>query len=154
MSTSRALNVTGNIALELLRVTAASADVFPPLKSVAGGVLHVAEIIEKFHSNKEEWKEFADYVQNSSASIIDCLSRADPSQTDLKVKLATLHSTMVKTITLIEAKRDRPTYKRLYEARKDPDRIASMRRTLEEAIGLFASRRSRHKSMYGEPWTR
>ena len=46
MSTRRVLNETGNVALELLRSTAASADVFPPLKSVAGGVLHIAEIIE------------------------------------------------------------------------------------------------------------
>ena len=46
MSSRRALNVTGKAALELLRMTAASADVFPPLRSVAEGVLHITDIVE------------------------------------------------------------------------------------------------------------
>ena len=47
---------------------------------------------------------------------------------------------MDKAITLIEAKRDRTGYRRLYEVRKDPERIVSMRRELEEAIALFMVR--------------
>jgi hypothetical protein len=45
MSTRRVLNLTGDVVLQLLRFTSASADVFPPLKSAAAGALHIAEIV-------------------------------------------------------------------------------------------------------------
>lgn len=51
---------------------------------------------------------------------------------------------MKETVVLIETKRDRPAYKRLYEARKDPERIAAMRKKLEEVAGLFMVRRDAH----------
>lgn len=35
----------GSGALVLLRLTHASADVFPPLKSAAGGALHIIELV-------------------------------------------------------------------------------------------------------------
>lgn len=34
------------IVVELLRLTAESADVFPPLKSAVGGALHVFELVQ------------------------------------------------------------------------------------------------------------
>jgi hypothetical protein len=45
MSAHQTLSATGDIVLQLLRLTAASADVFPPLKSASGGALHIAEIV-------------------------------------------------------------------------------------------------------------
>ena len=45
---------------------------------------------KKFNSNKEEWNGFKDYIQNATASVIECIARVDPSQTDLKVKLTML----------------------------------------------------------------
>jgi hypothetical protein len=45
MSTRRALSATGDIALGLLRLASASADVFPPLKNAAEGALYIAEIV-------------------------------------------------------------------------------------------------------------
>ena len=45
MNIDRVLKEAGEIALALLRLTSASADVFPPLKSAAGGALHIVEIV-------------------------------------------------------------------------------------------------------------
>jgi hypothetical protein len=45
MNVDRVLKEAGEIALALLRLTSASADIFPPLKSGGGGALHIAEIV-------------------------------------------------------------------------------------------------------------
>lgn len=44
MSARRVLSVTGDLAVQILRLTVASSDVFPPLKSAAAGALHIAEL--------------------------------------------------------------------------------------------------------------
>jgi len=44
MSARRVLSATGDVALQLLRAVDASADEFPPLKSVASGALYIAEL--------------------------------------------------------------------------------------------------------------
>ncbi|KAF8594480.1 TPR-like protein [Ceratobasidium sp. AG-I] len=137
MTTRRVLSVTGDIALQLLRLTAASADVLPPLKSAAGGALHIAEIVKKFRSNKAEWQEFQDYVKNATASVIYSLAQTDPSRTDLRDKLDTLQRTMEDILASAEAKQDRPQYVRFLKFVQDPDMIADMRRKLEDVIGLF-----------------
>jgi hypothetical protein len=43
--TSQVLSVTGDVALQLLRLTSACFDVFPPLQSAAADALHIAEIV-------------------------------------------------------------------------------------------------------------
>ncbi|KAF8598006.1 TPR-like protein [Ceratobasidium sp. AG-I] len=137
MATRRVLGVTGDVALQLLRLTAASADVLPPLKSAAGGALYIAEIIKKFRSNKAEWQEFHDYVQNATASVVHSLAQTDSSQTDIKDKLDALQGTMQKILASVEAKQDRPRYKRFYKFIQDPDMIADMRKSLDDTVGLF-----------------
>jgi hypothetical protein len=42
---ARVVKETGEAVLALLKLTRATADVFPPLKSAAGGALHIAEIV-------------------------------------------------------------------------------------------------------------
>ena len=46
MKTKLVLAETGEVALALLRVTAASSDWFPPMKGAAGGALHIAELVK------------------------------------------------------------------------------------------------------------
>jgi hypothetical protein len=45
MSANRVLKETGEVAFALLKLTSASADAFPPLKSAAGGALHIVEMV-------------------------------------------------------------------------------------------------------------
>ncbi|KAF8594814.1 hypothetical protein BDV93DRAFT_130317 [Ceratobasidium sp. AG-I] len=137
MATRRVLSVTGDVALQLLRLTAASADVLPPLKSAASGALYIAEIIKKFRSNKAEWKEFHEYVQNATASVVHSLAQTEPSQTDIRDKLEALQGTIQNILASVEAKQDRPRYKRFYKFIQDPDMIADMRKRLDDTVGLF-----------------
>ncbi|KAF8594481.1 hypothetical protein BDV93DRAFT_515736 [Ceratobasidium sp. AG-I] len=137
MATRRVLSVTGDIALQLLRLTAASADVFPPLKSAAGDALYIAEIVKKFRSNKAEWQEFQDYVQNATASVVHSLAQTDLSQTDVRDRLDTLRGTMENIIASVKAKHDRPRYIRVYKFIQDRDMISEIRKRLEDAVGLF-----------------
>jgi hypothetical protein len=39
------LKEAGEVALALLRLARDSADIFPPLKTAAGGALHIAELV-------------------------------------------------------------------------------------------------------------
>lgn len=45
MSVRRALRVTGATAYRLLKVARESADILPPLKSVAGGALYITDLV-------------------------------------------------------------------------------------------------------------
>ena len=45
MKVERVLTEAGEIALALLKLTCASADVFPPLKCAASVALHIAEMV-------------------------------------------------------------------------------------------------------------
>jgi hypothetical protein len=46
------LTETGEVALALLRLTEASSDCFPPLKSAAAGALHIVELVKvRIHAN-------------------------------------------------------------------------------------------------------
>ena len=46
MKPKQALKEGGDAAFALLKVTHAAADAFPPLKSAAGGALHIAELVK------------------------------------------------------------------------------------------------------------
>jgi hypothetical protein len=59
MSAQRALSVTGTAALQLLRLTQASMDVFPPLKSVADGALYITELVSVRLHKVLQWDAFS-----------------------------------------------------------------------------------------------
>ena len=46
MKPTQALKEGGDAAFALLKLTYAAADAFPPLKSAAGGALHIAELVK------------------------------------------------------------------------------------------------------------
>ncbi|KAG9083393.1 hypothetical protein FRC06_004553, partial [Ceratobasidium sp. 370] len=137
LSARRFLSTTGDVALQLLRLTAASADAFPPLKSAAGGALHIAEIVKKFHSNKTEWREFGDYVRDATASVVQSLAEVDASRGNTRSKLEKLSVTLDETAKTIESERALPGFKRAVKFMQDPELIADMRRRVDDAISLF-----------------
>jgi hypothetical protein len=59
MSVRRALSVTGTAAVQLLRLTQASVDVLPPLKSAAEGALYIAELASVRLRNVLDWHVFS-----------------------------------------------------------------------------------------------
>jgi hypothetical protein len=42
---ARVVKESGEAVFALLKLTSATADAFPPLKSAAGGALHIAELV-------------------------------------------------------------------------------------------------------------
>ncbi|KAG9089613.1 POC1 centriolar protein A [Ceratobasidium sp. UAMH 11750] len=137
MSARRFLSTTGGVALELLRLIAASADMFPPLKSAAGGALHIAEIVKKFHSNKDEWRELGEYIRDATASVVQSLAEVDSSCGDTRSKLEKLNVTLDETARTIESELALPKHKRFLKFMQDPEMIAGMKRRVADGIGLF-----------------
>ncbi|KAG9120102.1 POC1 centriolar protein A, partial [Ceratobasidium sp. 392] len=53
-STRHVLSATGDVARELLRLTAVAADALPPLKDAAVTALRIADLVKHFRSNKDQ----------------------------------------------------------------------------------------------------
>ncbi|KAG8696150.1 hypothetical protein FRC08_007330 [Ceratobasidium sp. 394] len=137
MSARRFLSTTGDVALELLRLTAASIEAFPPLKSAAEVALHVAEIVREFRLNRDEWQGFGDYVQDATASVVQSLAQVDASRGDIRSNLEKLNVTLDETAKMVESELALPNHKRFWKFRHDPELIEGMRRRVGDAIGLF-----------------
>jgi len=99
---ARAVKESGEAIFALLKLTSATADAFPPLKSAAGGALHIAELVvvriylchpsvmlivvlyaQQFKSNKKEWASFAQYIKDTLACIIQFLPDVNQPRGDL-----------------------------------------------------------------------
>ncbi|KAG8793853.1 POC1 centriolar protein A [Ceratobasidium sp. 428] len=137
MTTRQVLNATSDVALELLRLTAAAWDVFPPLKSAAEGALYIADRVKKFRSNKDQWQSFGAYVGSVTASVIYSLARAEASNEHTKANIVKLQVALESTQKTIQLEQGLPSYKRLLRFLQDPELIADMRVRVEESIGVF-----------------
>ncbi|KAG8685629.1 POC1 centriolar protein A, partial [Ceratobasidium sp. 394] len=137
MTTRRVFSATGDVAVQLLRLTVASADAFPPLKSAAGGALHIAEIVKKFRLNKNEWRGFGEYVRDATASVVQSLAQVDASRRDSRSKLEKLNVTLEETSKTIESELALPNRKRALKFMKDPEMIVDLRRRVDGEINLF-----------------
>ncbi|KAG8781747.1 POC1 centriolar protein A [Ceratobasidium sp. 428] len=137
MATRRMLSATGDVALQLLRLTAASADAFPPLKSAAGGALHIVELVKKFKSNKEKWRDLGAYVQDATASVIRSLARVGGSGGDAETSLQKLKAALEDVTAKIVAEQSLPRRKRMSKFLQDPEMIADMRGRVDNCISLF-----------------
>ncbi|KAG8792632.1 hypothetical protein FRC12_005411 [Ceratobasidium sp. 428] len=140
MTTRRALSITGNAAVELLHSTVGSASVFPPLKVAANGALAIADIVVKFQTSKEEWRDFKEYVQNTIAAVIESFIQLDETSYDLRMRLADLQRTLDDVLARIEFELALPRHTRALKLLTEPDMIADMRRKLANTINIFQFR--------------
>ncbi|KAG8681540.1 hypothetical protein FRC09_017412 [Ceratobasidium sp. 395] len=90
MSARRILSATGDIALELLQLTAKSTELFPPLQSVAELALLIAELVRNFRSHKDEWRDLGRYIRDATASVTQSLAQIGVSHADTKENLEEL----------------------------------------------------------------
>ncbi|KAG8727878.1 hypothetical protein FRC10_005552, partial [Ceratobasidium sp. 414] len=91
MSAHQVLSATGDVVVRLLRLTAESSDVFPPLKGAATSALHVAEAAQKnFRSNAAQWEMFGTYIQDVTASVVNSLAQMDTAQTEISARVKKL----------------------------------------------------------------
>lgn len=107
---SQLLSENRHDAIALLNLTNETAHNFPALKAVAGSALYIIDAVkvskfplgssawplyslaQKFKSNTNEWSDLGQYIQNSTACIIQALPDAIEPQPDMKKKMENLHS--------------------------------------------------------------
>ncbi|KAG9121575.1 POC1 centriolar protein A, partial [Ceratobasidium sp. 392] len=131
------LNTTAGVALELLRSIAKSTEVFPPLQSVAELALHITEIVKEFHVSKNEWIELGIYVRDATANVTQSVAQVGAFHEDTKKNLEKLQSTLREIARTVEAEQKSPWHKRIGGLMKRPEIIESMRKRIDDAIGLF-----------------
>ncbi|KAG8773178.1 hypothetical protein FRC12_002685, partial [Ceratobasidium sp. 428] len=137
MATRRFLSTTGDVAIELLRLTTAAADVFPPLKSAASGALHIAEIVKRFHANKDEWRDLGKYVQDATASVVQSLAQVNHTNGEIVSNLGKLQTVLDEITRIIESEQTLPRFNRMLKFMQDPEVITKMKGRINDSIRLF-----------------
>ncbi|KAG8690108.1 hypothetical protein FRC08_010659, partial [Ceratobasidium sp. 394] len=137
MATRPVLKRTGRAAAELLRLTSLSADVLPPLKNVATGALIIADAVLKFQTNKKEWNELKEYVQNAIATVIESFTQLSDQSQDIGIRLEELQRALGDILARIEFELALPRHTRALRLLTDPDMIADMRKKLDNTMALF-----------------
>ncbi|KAG9125712.1 POC1 centriolar protein A [Ceratobasidium sp. 392] len=142
--TRRVLSATGEVAHELLRLTAAAVDVFPPLKDAAGVALCIADLVKHFRSNRDPWRDLGAYVTDATASIIQSLAQVDGSNEETKSNVEKLKnslnagaSTLVQVERRIGSEKTLPWHKRATRFLDDLQLIENMRKQVDDKIALF-----------------
>ncbi|KAJ8092986.1 hypothetical protein PM082_011306 [Marasmius tenuissimus] len=125
------------VAFMVLRATYAIADVFPPLKAVAGAALEIGEIANNFGSNQREWQMFGDYVQEILARVIRLLSKADSSSRILRDSISELVITVGDILSDVRVYQTTSKFRRFVLFSKDPEEIVELRRKLDAAVKVF-----------------
>ncbi|KAL0068382.1 hypothetical protein AAF712_004460 [Marasmius tenuissimus] len=125
------------VAFMVLRATHAIADVFPPLKAVAGAALEIGEMVNNFSSNQREWQMFGDYVQEMLARVIRLLSKADSSSRILRDSISELVITVGDILSDVRVYQTTSKFRRFVLFSKDPEEIVELRRKLDAAVKAF-----------------
>ncbi|KAG8712730.1 POC1 centriolar protein A [Ceratobasidium sp. 395] len=137
MLTRRVLSATGDVALELLRLTAKSAEVFPPLQRAAELALRIADLVRNFNSNKDEWRELGTYVRDATASVAQSLACTSPSHTEMMKDLEKLKAVLDEVENRIRSEQALPWHKRMGRFMRDVDMITDMKSRIDNTISLF-----------------
>jgi len=140
--TKKALKGTGTAAFICLEAVVSAADAFPPLKSTAGGALHIAKLVKGFKSNSNDWDAFGNYVQDHVVGLLQRLPDTSLARKDIRQNIEKLSLTLSSIGKELEELRSKPPRKRIFAYLKDPDKISEMRRRLDEAISVFMVRRN------------
>ncbi|KLO11404.1 hypothetical protein SCHPADRAFT_906062 [Schizopora paradoxa] len=133
------LSDAGIAAIRLLEALDAASDAFPPLKSAAGGALHIAKLVQNFRSNKTEWASFAEHVQKSVAIVAQAFSdqQASPAAMYFRDGLEKLNIALGEIQKEVKDVQDLKFLKRVKNFMRDPDRIKEMEKKLDKAMVLF-----------------
>ncbi|KAI0060736.1 hypothetical protein BV25DRAFT_1992793, partial [Artomyces pyxidatus] len=133
-----ALSLMSQIAVDILKLVSETADVFPPLKSAAGGALYIAEKVKKFKSNKKEWVRLAEDIQNTLACVVKLLPDGNMDNHDnLKDHMKNMETTLCGIVSSITKMQNQNFFKRVLTFAQDPDKIDDMRKQFNDAVGLF-----------------
>ncbi|KAG9096077.1 POC1 centriolar protein A [Ceratobasidium sp. 370] len=132
----RGFSVVGDVATHLLKLLVESSIPLDPLRDAARIALQISRTAQKFRSNKDDWREFGDYVRAVTASVAEALARGDSQgdpQDNLKDQMVALKKTLDKANEKIMELRTLRWYKRCFTFMKDPEMIAEMKEQIDNA---------------------
>ncbi|KAF7971306.1 hypothetical protein HWV62_21472 [Athelia sp. TMB] len=128
--------------LELLRLANdISSDDFPALQSVAANALSILHFISKFKSNKKEWSDLGQIMQNCAIHVIMSLSESVQDASDTKdaveAKMQVVIAALEGGKTQIVRLQSMSYIQRMRNFRKDPEIIAHLKKQIVSAVEPF-----------------
>ncbi|KAF8325247.1 uncharacterized protein EI90DRAFT_3073564 [Cantharellus anzutake] len=143
----RLLEAGGDFAIPILRAINAASDAFPPLKGPTSAALFIFSEIQKFKSDKKEWKEFGKYVVDVVADVLAAIESYDTLTEEAKPwlenakKLDDALKQIANDIVPILAKmKKRHALTNYFSQSKDPGRIDDFKKVLDKALASFQLR--------------
>lgn len=120
----------------VLEAVHSAADVFPPLKSAAGGALWIAQLLEDFKSSGKDEKEFADYLRENVARVIASVT-ANGDLASLEPLVQALNDIIEAIQEDILHWQSQPSLKRFGRIIKNRQPVQKYRARLDEALQVF-----------------
>ncbi|KAF8332032.1 uncharacterized protein EI90DRAFT_3123113 [Cantharellus anzutake] len=143
----RLLTAGGDIAVPILRAINAASDAFPPLKGPTSAALFIFSEVEKFKSDRKEWKEFGKYVVDVVADVLAAIESYDTSTEEAKPWLKNakklddaLKQIVAEIVPILTKMKKRHALINYFSQLKDPGRIDDFKKVLDKALTSFQLR--------------
>ncbi|KAF8337326.1 uncharacterized protein EI90DRAFT_3118771 [Cantharellus anzutake] len=143
----RLLAAGGDMAIPVLTAINVASDVFPPLKGPASAALFIFSEVQKFKSDKEEWKEFGKYVVDIVADVLAAIEPYDTSTEEAKPWLenvkkldSALKQIIAEIVPMLAKMKKRHAVTNYLSLLKHPGRIDDFKKVLDKALTSFQLR--------------
>ncbi|KAF8332042.1 uncharacterized protein EI90DRAFT_3056353 [Cantharellus anzutake] len=138
-----------DIAIPILTAINAASDAFPPLKGPTGAALFIFSEVQKFKSDRKEWKEFGKYVVDAAAKVLMATESYDTSTEEAKPWLENVNelNDALKQITteiepILAKMKKRSIITNFLSNLVHPGRIDDFTKVLDKALASFQLRTS------------
>jgi len=131
------LGSTKDAALGILKLAAESSDVFPPLKSICGGILFLADLADTFQSNKKEWKELVVYIANLINDLAIAVGKDASDELEKDVGYLSLELDSIRQI--MQKLMSRSLISRVTQSKADLSKISQCRASIDTAMTRFGT---------------
>ncbi|KAF8325230.1 uncharacterized protein EI90DRAFT_3073466 [Cantharellus anzutake] len=143
----RLLAAGGDFAIPILRAINAASDAFPPLKGPTSATLFIFGEIQKFKSDRKEWKEFGKYLVDVVAKVLAAIESYDTSTEEAKPWLENvkelndaLNQIVAEIVPILTKMKKRYAVTNYLSELKDSDRIDDFKKVLDKALASFQLR--------------
>jgi len=121
------------IALRLLRD---SADAFPPLKSVASGLMHLVDLSKELKGNREESMRLLERSKRLT-SVLTSIPDIARASDELRLEIVLLSSVLDEIVLEMKELGESKSFSRFIYLDKHRDRVRVLRERLDEAVWSF-----------------
>jgi hypothetical protein len=117
----------------VMRAVKESSDAFPPLKSVVGGIVHIAELCETVKANTADCR----YIVELLLGVVRDLAKNPDQGTALESRMEILRQQVERIAVTVESIAKRGRTAAVLHAAEDKQAIAEARARLQEAVASF-----------------